>query len=49
MESLEQLLSIAPDFIPAKVYSWKPENNPDVKLKKNIELKFIYPDYWIVK
>jgi hypothetical protein len=46
---INDLLSISPDFIPAKVYSWQLERDPAIKQRKYTELKANHPNHWIVR
>jgi len=49
MEIIKQLLLISPNFIPAKVYSWRLEKDLTIKQEKYEELKTMYPNHWIVR
>jgi hypothetical protein len=46
---LKELLTISPDFIPAKVYEYQLESNSSIKAELLENLKQKYPEHWIVK
>jgi hypothetical protein len=46
---INDLLSVSPDFVPAKVYSWQLERDPAIKQRKYTELKTNHPNHWIVR
>jgi hypothetical protein len=46
---INDILSIAPDFVPAKVYSWQLEKDPIIKQRKYNDLKTNHRNHWIVK
>jgi hypothetical protein len=49
IEYINAILATNPDFIPAKVYSWQLERDPEIKQTKYIELKTNHPNHWIVR
>ncbi|MCL2242905.1 MAG: hypothetical protein FWC03_00365 [Treponema sp.] len=45
---IDDILSINPDFIPAKVYSWQLETDEIIRQRKYYELKTNHRNHWIV-
>jgi len=46
---INDILSVNPNFIPAKVYSWQLEKDPTIKQRKYNDLKTNYKNHWMVK
>lgn len=46
---INDILSINPDFVPAKVYSWQLERDTIIKQRKYNDLKTNHQNHWIVK